>query len=274
MILKKIALAVLASIMLFTLSTTVLAEDTTVEIKDGVLSGNRVLIPLRVVSSNLGGDVKWYKDDKYIRIKTDEKEIFLAVNFKNARVNDQVITMDSSVVLIGSTAYVPLRFVSQTLGAELSWDGENKQATMMLNDHTVVVNVQNDESQIPDSQKISQTRINLLSKKMNETSNLSEINQIRTYFKPYFTEKLIQSIIKGQELQSEWIQYDIPENSVNYTSSTTGTLSQSYVLGNSLTGESHYVNDRNIELVYSEGVWKVNRIKFVFRMIPNLEYDR
>ncbi|NUU76712.1 copper amine oxidase N-terminal domain-containing protein [Paenibacillus xylanilyticus] len=274
MILKKNAFIVLASIMLITLSTAVLAEDTAVEIKEGMLSKNRVLIPLRVVSNNFGGDVKWYKDDKYIRIKTDEKEIFLAVNFKNARVNDQVITMDSSVVLIGSTAYVPLRFVSQTLGAELNWDGENKQATIMLDDQTVVVNVQNDDSQIPVSQKISQTRINLLSKKLNETSNLSEINPIRTYFKPYFTEKLIQSIIKGQELQSEWIQYDIPENSVYYTSSTTGTLSQSYVLGNTLTGESHYVNDRNIELVYSEGVWKVNRIKFVFRMIPNLGYDR
>lgn len=52
-----------------------------VEVEDGVLSNNRVLIPLRVVSSNLG-DIKWYPEDRYIQIHTKEKEILLAVNFK------------------------------------------------------------------------------------------------------------------------------------------------------------------------------------------------
>ena len=272
--LKKLATTLLALVMMVTFTAPALAEEATVEIEDGVLSHNRVLIPLRVVSSHLGGYVKWYKEDRYIQIKTKEKEILLAVNFKNARVNDRVITMDSSVVLIGGVTYVPLRFVSQTLGAKLNWDHENKQATITLDDQTVVVNVQNDVSQISDSRKISQSRLNLLSEKLNETTMRSKMKSFPTYFKPYFTAKLIQSILGGQELQSEWIQYEVPENSVDYTSRTTGTLSQSFVLGNTLTGESHYVHDRNIELVYSKGVWKVNRLKFVFRTIPNLGYDR
>lgn len=272
--LKKLAISLLAIVMIVSFTAPAFAGNATVGVDDGVLFNNRVLIPLRVVSSNLGGDIKWYKEDRFIQIKTKEKEILLAVNFKNARVNDKIITMDSPVLLIGGVTYVSLKFVSQTFGAKLNWDDKSKQATIMLDDQTVVVNVQNDESRITDSLKISQGRLRLLSEKLNETSKLSEIKHIQTYFKPYFTEKLVRSILGGQELQNEWIQYDVPENFVYYTSPTIGTLSQSFVLGNTLTGESHYVYDRNIELVYREGVWKVNQMKFVYRTIPNLGYDR
>ncbi|WP_418041510.1 copper amine oxidase N-terminal domain-containing protein [Paenibacillus xylanilyticus] len=274
--LKKWAISLLAILMIASFNAPTFAdeEEAIVEVEDGVLSNNRVLIPLRVVSSKLGGDIKWYPEDRYIQIHTKEKGILLAVNFKNARVNDTIIPMDSPVLLIGGVTYVPLKFVSQIFEAKLTWDGENKQATIRSNGQTVVVHVQSDESRITDSLKISHARLNLLSEKLNETSKLSEIKHVQTYFKPYFTEKLIGSIVGGQELQNEWIQYEVPENSVYYTSSTTGTLSQSFVLGNTLTGESHCVYDRNIELVYREGVWKVNQMKFAYRTIPNLGYDR
>ncbi|SLJ95279.1 MULTISPECIES: stalk domain-containing protein [unclassified Paenibacillus] len=274
MILKKFTLALLACVMFAAFSTPSSAEEATLEIGTGVLSNNRVLIPLRVVSSNLGAEVTWYKEGKSIRIQTDEKEIWLVVNFKNAKVNEQIIRMDSPVEIIGNTAYVPLRFVSQTLGAKLEWNPQTKQATIHLNKQNMIVSMQEETIQIPDSVKITKGRINVLSEKLNEISGLSQIKQVSTYFKPYFTEDLIQFILKRQDLVSDWMVYDAPETSVYYTSSTTATLSQSFVIGNTLTGDSHYVNDRNIELVYSNGVWKVNQLMFNLREIPYLGYDR
>ncbi|WP_024628765.1 MULTISPECIES: stalk domain-containing protein [unclassified Paenibacillus] len=270
MIVKKFTSTLLACIMFAVFSTPCLAEGTTLEIGTGVLSNNRILIPLRVVSSNLGADVTWYKDGKSIRIKTDEKEIWLVANFKNARVNEQIIGMDSPVELIENTAYVPLRFVSQTLGAKLEWNPQTKQVTIHLNNQDMIVSMKEETIQIPDTGKITQVRLNVLSEKLNEISSLSQIKQVSAYFKPYFTEDLIQFILKRQDLVSDWMVYDAPETSVHYTSSTTATLSQSFVIGNTLTGDSHYVNDRNIELVYSNGVWKVNQLMLNLREIPYL----
>ncbi|WP_153978276.1 copper amine oxidase N-terminal domain-containing protein [Paenibacillus xylanilyticus] len=159
--LKKWVISLLAILMIASFNAPTFAEEEAiVEVEDGVLSNNRVLIPLRVVSSNLGGDIKWYPEDRYIQIHTKEKEILLAVNFKNARVNDTIITMDSPVLLIGGVTYVPLKFVSQVFGAKLTWDGENKQATIRSNGQTVVVHVQRDESRITNSLKISHARLN------------------------------------------------------------------------------------------------------------------
>ncbi|MEC0124929.1 copper amine oxidase N-terminal domain-containing protein [Paenibacillus pabuli] len=270
MIFKKFTIPLLLCVMFAAFSTSSFAEDASLEIGTGVLSNNRVLIPLRVVSSNLGADVMWDKEGKSIRIKTDEKEIWLVVNFKNARVNEQIIRMDSPVELIGNTAYVPLRFVSQTLGAKLGWNPLTKQATIHLNNQNMIVSMQEETIQIPDSAKITQERLNILSEKLNEISGLSQIKQVGTYFKPYFTEDLIQSILKRQDVVSDWMLHDAPETTVYYTSSTTAMLSQSFVIGNTLTGDSHYVNDRNIELVYSNGVWKVNQLRFNLREIPYL----
>ncbi|WP_128102379.1 copper amine oxidase N-terminal domain-containing protein [Paenibacillus sp. DCT19] len=269
---KKIVSVWVASVLFGVMAVPGYAETSPTEISTGVIVNNRVLIPLRAVSQHLGAKVQWDKYSKSILLTKNDKKIALAVNFKNANVNDFVEPMDSPVELIHATAYVPLRFVSQTLGAELQWNKEAKQANVSLNDHHIIISMQPDSVQIPDTQKLTEARLNELLAKLNETSNMPKIKQIRAYFKPYFTEKLIQSILDGQQLQGEEVQFGAPETGIHYTSSTTATLSQSYVLGNTLTGDSHYVYDRNIELLYSRGIWKVHKLNIYFRDIPYLGY--
>lgn len=54
--LKKWVISLLAILMIASFNAPTFAEEEAiVEVEDGVLSNNRVLIPLRVVSSNLGG---------------------------------------------------------------------------------------------------------------------------------------------------------------------------------------------------------------------------
>ncbi|MCM3172434.1 copper amine oxidase N-terminal domain-containing protein [Paenibacillus sp. MER 99-2] len=269
---KKMVSVWVASVLFGIMALPVLAETSPTEIHTGVIVNNRVLIPLRAVSQHLGAKVQWDKYSKSILLTKNDKKITLAVNFKNANVNDYVEPMDSPVELINATAYVPLRFVSQTLGAELEWNKEAKQANVSLDDRHIMVSMQPDSVQIPDAQKLTEARLNELLTKLNETSDMPENKQIRAYFKPYFTEKLIQSILDGQQLQGEEVQFGAPETGIHYTSSTTATLSQSYVLGNTLTGDSHYVYDRNIELLYSRGIWKVHKLNIYFRDIPYLGY--
>ncbi|WP_338543647.1 copper amine oxidase N-terminal domain-containing protein [Paenibacillus tundrae] len=269
---KKVVSVCVASVLFGIMAVPGFAETNRAEIHTGVIVNNRVLIPLRVVSQHLGANVKWDKYSKSILLTKNDKKIALAVNFKNAIVNDYIESMDSPVELIHATTYVPLRFVSQTLGAELQWNKEAKQANVSLDNHHIMISIQPDPVQIADAQKLTQARLNELLTKLDATSNMPDIKQIRAYFKPYFTEQLIQSILDGLQLQGEGVRFGAPETGIHYTSSTTATLSQSYVLGNTLTGDSHYVYDRNVELLYSRGIWKVHKIKVYLRDIPYLGY--
>lgn len=269
---KKMVSVWMVSVLFGIMTVPGFAETSPTEIHTGVIVNNRVLIPLRAVSQHLGAKVQWDSYSKSILLTKNDKKITLAVNFKNANVNDIVEPMDSPVELINATAYVPLRFVSQTLGAELDWNKEAKQANVVLDDRYIMVSMQPDSVQIPDAEKLTQARLNELLIKLDETSNMPKIKQVRAYFKPYFTERLIQSILDGQQLQGEGVQFGAPETGIHYTSRTTATLSQSYVLGNTLTGDSHYVYDRNVELLYSRGIWKVHKIKVYLRNIPYLGY--
>jgi hypothetical protein len=52
----------------------------------------------------------------------------------NVKVNDQLVQSDVPGVLLKGTTMVPLRVVSETLGAEISWDSETKTANIKKED--------------------------------------------------------------------------------------------------------------------------------------------
>ncbi|MBB6729303.1 copper amine oxidase N-terminal domain-containing protein [Cohnella zeiphila] len=86
------------------------------------LSNNgRVLVPLRVVSENLGAKVD-YKNN-VVSISQGTKTIKLTVGSKTATVNGKAVTLDSSPYVKSSRVFVPLRFVSEQLGQQVEWDG-------------------------------------------------------------------------------------------------------------------------------------------------------
>ncbi|GAA0352672.1 copper amine oxidase N-terminal domain-containing protein [Bacillus horti] len=275
---KKLSLSLLASVLLIALNfsaSSFAMERNSVVIDNGQLKNNRVLIPLRAVSQNLGAAVEWNQENKTIKITKAETEFVLAVNFNRARIIHpeepwlfDVVDFDAPAELINHTTYVPLRFVSETLGARVSWDQQTKQATVALDGKQIVVNV---EEPIKPTARVTDARLKQLSDKLNEANDVSSINQVRQYFKPHFTDRFINQIIQGGS-DTAGYPYKV-ETSPNYVSSTTATFWQSFVPGNVLTGEYHYVSDRQVNLVYTGGVWKVDRVNYQLRQIRNMGLD-
>ncbi len=105
----------------------------------GVIVQDRILIPLRGVLQTLGAEVEWRGPDKDIEVRAGEKVIALRLNGATASVGKREIVLDVPPRLFGDVTYVPLRFVSEALGADIGWDSGAKTATVSLNGVTVSV---------------------------------------------------------------------------------------------------------------------------------------
>ncbi|WP_258298197.1 copper amine oxidase N-terminal domain-containing protein [Paenibacillus peoriae] len=84
-----------------------------------VMEGDRVLIPVRFVSEALGAKVD-YKN-RTVLIKQDGKSISMKVNSAIVSRDQDKLLLDVPARIKNSRVYVPLRFVSEALGAQVDW---------------------------------------------------------------------------------------------------------------------------------------------------------
>jgi len=97
------------------------------------LRSNRTLVPLRFVAEAFGAEVDWISKDKEIDIVFQDKKIVLFIGKKSAFINDIKVELDVAPIILFSRTLVPVRFVAETFGADVNWNGENKEITITLN---------------------------------------------------------------------------------------------------------------------------------------------
>jgi hypothetical protein len=83
----------------------------------------RVFVPLRGVFEQLGATVVY--DNGTINATGRGHTVSLKIGSQAAIVDGQQQTVDVAPFIIGASTYVPLRFVSQALGASVNYDGTN-----------------------------------------------------------------------------------------------------------------------------------------------------
>lgn len=82
----------------------------------------RVLVPLRGVFEMMGAHVKWDDDSQTVFANRNDTEVELTIGSNNATVNGRAVLMDVPAQLIGGSTFVPLRFLSESLGARVDFD--------------------------------------------------------------------------------------------------------------------------------------------------------
>lgn len=272
---KKWAIALLSSAFLMLPLTTgysyAAEAQTSTTINNGQINNGRVLIPLRAVSENLGASLEWFQADKVVKIKTGNSTIWLAANFKRVIIESapsseapdtpsrKYVDLDTATQVIHGTTYVPLRFVSQSLGATVGWNQLSKQATVTMGNKGLVVHMETPTIQIPEKNKISDARLKLLSDQLNQASKVSSIKHVSSTFKPYFTDRFMKSMVQNKGLETAGT-YETPVTLPMYTSKNSATFSQSVIVANGLTGEDQYAEDRTVSLVFANGTWKVDSV--------------
>lgn len=87
-------------------------------------SVNRTYVPVRFVSEALGAEVAWEQSTQTVTINKDSQQILLTIDSDKATVGpepSQIITLDAPAALVNDRTVVPLRFVSEVLGATVDW---------------------------------------------------------------------------------------------------------------------------------------------------------
>ena len=91
--------------------------------KPMINADSRTLVPVRFVSEALGADVEWDGVTNTVSIAHEGKAIGLVIGQRTAQVDAGSVVLDTAAALVGGRTMVPLRFVSECLGAEVQWDG-------------------------------------------------------------------------------------------------------------------------------------------------------
>jgi len=87
-----------------------------------VIVNGRVLVPLRGVFERLGATVIWDPATQTVRAQRGSTGVALSIGASQAAVNGQPQPLDTPALLVGGHTMVPLRFISQALGANVGWD--------------------------------------------------------------------------------------------------------------------------------------------------------
>lgn len=85
-----------------------------------------VMIPIRVVSENLGFKVEWDKTSQTVTVTDNSTTVRMTVGSTQADIDGTPVTMNISPQLNKNTTYVPLRFVSKEMGMNIEWDNKQK----------------------------------------------------------------------------------------------------------------------------------------------------
>jgi len=81
-----------------------------------------VLVPMRGVFERLGAGVDWDGPNQTVIAYKAGLRISLEIGSSQATVNDHTVNMGVRARIIGGSTMVPLRFLSEALGAEVDWD--------------------------------------------------------------------------------------------------------------------------------------------------------
>lgn len=100
-----------------------------------IIKNNRTLLPIRAIIESLGGTIGWDATEKKVTITLSSTNIELWIGKSTARVNGADKPIDStnpSVVpeIISGRTMLPVRFVTENLGASVGWDGATKTITI------------------------------------------------------------------------------------------------------------------------------------------------
>ncbi|GIO42276.1 copper amine oxidase N-terminal domain-containing protein [Paenibacillus apis] len=135
---KKLGLVLMSTVMLLGMALGSASAAQTVYVQvDGknvtfpdakpYVERNRVLIPVRFVSESLGAKVDYKKETignkvaRTVYVTLGDKNISLEVNSNKVLVDGNIVTLDVPARVKQERVFVPLRFVSEALGATVEW---------------------------------------------------------------------------------------------------------------------------------------------------------
>jgi hypothetical protein len=96
-----------------------------------LLLGGSTVVPVRGVFEKLGASVEWNQATQTITAKKDSTLILLKIGSKTMTINNEPKALDVAPQTINNRTMIPLRAVSEALGAKVSWDKKANTAYIL-----------------------------------------------------------------------------------------------------------------------------------------------
>lgn len=88
------------------------------------IENGRTMVPLRFISEALGEKIDWKADTKTVIV--GDNKASLVIGEKEINANGKKIAIDSPAVIKDSRTFVPLRAISEILGAKVDWESSTR----------------------------------------------------------------------------------------------------------------------------------------------------
>lgn len=147
-----------------------------------VMVNERILVPLRTIFNALYADVEWLEETQTVFASKRFKTISLPIGSSQMFLDGETIQLDSPAILLNGRTMVPVRAVSEALGAEVLWDQDSNTVIISgvhenhyISDHYIKETIKSDDGQY-DLLKISVSYPQIRNDENN--TYIDELNQI------------------------------------------------------------------------------------------------
>lgn len=89
-----------------------------------VLAGDTVFVVGRYIVEALGGTIEWFEEMQTVKMMLDEKSIEIVIGSLDAKVDGEAVELYKAPFIKDGRTMIPLRFVSENFGCQVSWDQE------------------------------------------------------------------------------------------------------------------------------------------------------
>lgn len=129
---KVLLLFLVASLAICSLAINVEVDGTKVnfDVEPQLVQG-RTMVPLRAIFVALGVEPEWDGTTQTVTANSNNVDLSMKVGDTYAMINGKRVSLDVPAMLINSRTMVPTRFIAESLGANVEWDGVRN--TVLIN---------------------------------------------------------------------------------------------------------------------------------------------
>lgn len=94
--------------------------------QDPILTSGRVMVPLRSIMEALGATVSWEAETQTVSAQKPGFAFLMSIGDWYAFANGNQITLDVPATIENGRTLVPVRVISESLGATVNWNGTSR----------------------------------------------------------------------------------------------------------------------------------------------------
>ncbi len=103
-----------------------------------VIESGRTLVPMRDIFESLDAYIEWDGNTKTVTALKSDTVINLKIGDKTAYLNGESMQLEVPSKIINDKTFVPLRFISESLGAEVDWNNNTRTVTISLDNSSEI----------------------------------------------------------------------------------------------------------------------------------------